>query len=261
MSTLSIEAGMVFDDLGSLGIEVNEDSGGDQDISISTGEYFHKADATSATGPHPGTVSGYSDLPTAILANWNALPSSGTPAVSFDRATGAYTLSATGLSTLEFTLNTLAQQVLGFSSGTLTGALSYTSTRTPYYWIDTALGCRSQDTRPYEGGDDVASDTFGHDGTPGGLAKDGAPMFWDWTQPLEVYTAVWKIHATAQTPWTWEHFYQHSRNVYPFAVYDGTDTWFHLLRAEGARFKPRLLSEDYYGEADLRLLTKYLGTL
>lgn len=261
MSTLTIEAGMVFDDLGTLSLDIVEDGNPSIDVDISTGEYFHEADASSADGPHPGTVAGYAALDAALKTAWEAVPTTASSvSVTFDRSTGQYTLSATGLSTLTITLNTLAQNVLGFSSP-LSGALSYTSTVTPYYWIDTTVGCRSRDTRPYEGGDDVAADTFGHDGTPGGLAKDGAPMFWDWTCPLETYTQVWKIHATAGTPWTWEHFFPHSRNTYPFAVYDGTDTWFHLLRAEGSRFKPSLPAADYYGEADIRLLTKYLGKL
>lgn len=260
MSTLSIEAGMVFDDLGELGILIDEDGGGDQDAGITTGSFFHKADATSATGPHPSAVSDFSDLETAIFDAWDGF-TSGTPTVTFDRSAGAWTLSATGLTTLDITLNTLAQQVLGFSSGTLTGALSYTSTRTPYYWIDTVMGCRTDSSLPYDGGPDPAADTYGHDGTPGGVSKDGTSKWWDWACSLEGYQAIWKIHATAATPWTWEHFFEHCRNEYPFAVFDGTDTWFHYLRAEGSKFKPLKLAADYYGEADIRLLTKYVGTV
>ena len=259
MSTLNIETAMNFTKIGALSILIDEDATGDQAITLSSGSYFHGATGAAATGPHPAGVTNITDLRTYIYSAWDGF-TAGTVTVTFDRTAGTWTLAASGLSTLDITLNTVAQQVLGMAAS-LTGALSYTSTVTLYYWIGTAMGCASKDSQPYEGENDIAKDTRSHDGSTHGIAKDGAPIWRDWTHPLEPSAALWKIYAVAATPWTWEHFFGYARNVHPFALYDGTTTRFYKNRAEGASFKPLLRSTDYYGSADIAIRATYLGAV
>jgi len=256
--TLTIESGMDFSKIGTMTIDINEDGGGNQTITISTGKYFHLATAAAATGPHPAMVSDYLSLATKIQDEWDGFASQ-SPTVTFDRTTGLYTFADGALTTLVITLNSVAQNVLGMAAS-LTGALTYTSTVIPYYWLAPAHECRgAPDTRPYFGENDLAKDVYAHDGSAASLAKDAAPMWWDWSSLGEPYAEVWKIEAAAGAPWTWEHFYEHQANVEPFAVYDGTNTDFHRLRADGVKFQPRQQTMGYYAVTDQQLRTQYLG--
>lgn len=149
-------------------------------------------------------------------------------------------------------------------TGAVSSAVPYACTgqRAPDYVIVAASGFWSQNDGQYEGGDDVAYDVEGHDGTPGGAAKEGAPAYLDLDVPSEPVERVGNfphlIEATA--PWTWRDFWKHCRNTEPFIMRDDTGLSIAmLLRAAGAKFKPRRLGDNYIARWDLPFLTRVLG--
>lgn len=241
--THRLESGWNVAKLGTFTLSVTGNLG-TSSVSIATGTYCH-------TDLSPVLGSGnYDDFAGALQA---ALTASGATTFAFtvtwSSATLTYTIACTNAFTLTFP-NTSAgnrmADVLGFARNTTTGsATSTSSTRRPYYVIDGIMGARSNWTRPYES-DDVSSQAESEDGSTFTTARSVAPLYEDWTVPFEERAAVYEAHATSAVPWTWEHFFKHSRGIEPFGIFDDDGNTVHVLRGgRGASFRPSRVQADW----------------
>ena len=155
-----------------------------------------------------------------------------------------------------------AGQVLGFSTSPGVIAIGATATGdvAPFFMIDADMGGASDDSDEYEGGQ--SEDAESEDGTSYGTAPTTAPKYRDFTVPFEPRAACYKRDAVASAPWTWQHFYEHTRVVHPFAVSDDYgDVTVCKHRAGSDRFKPRRVSRDWRELHDFVLKTRIIGRL
>lgn len=233
-----------------------------QTVSITTGTYCH----TSLAGVlGSGNYTAFAAaLKTALDASG---ASSGAFTVTWSTSTLTYTIvNASANFDLTFP-NTAAgnrmADALGFARNSTVSSVgaSLTGTRRPYYVIDGAMGGRSGWTRVYEG-DDIVSQAEAEDGSTYAVARTVAPLYDDWTVPFETLAATFELEASATVPWTWEAFFEHSRGIEPFGVFDDSGNTVHVLRGpRGARFKPSRASEDWDGRWSIDLLTINRGVL
>jgi hypothetical protein len=257
--THRIESGWNIAIVGTHTLSVTGDIGTEV-VSFTTGTYCH-SDMSSVLGA--GLYDDFAgDLEAALDASGAA---TGAFTVTWDGATQTYTISNAGNCSLTFANNTAgnnAADALGFNrNSTTVSANNVVSVRTPYYVIDGAMGGRSGWTRPYEG-DDIVSQVEAEDGSTYATARSVAPLYDDWTIPFETLAATFTSEATTAVPWTWQHFFAHSRGIEPFAVFDDAGNSVHVLRgSRGARFKPSRASEDWDGRWNVDILTINRGDL
>lgn len=232
---------------------------GTQTVSITTGTYCH-TDLTSVLG-----TGNYDDFAGALKAALDASgAASGAFTVTWSTSLLTYTISNAANFTLTYSNTDAGNRMadaLGFTRNTTTAsATSTASTRRPYYVIDGAMGARSSWTRNYEG-DDVTSQAEAEDGSTFTMARSVAPQYEDWTVPFEELEAVFSAKAVTAVPWTWQHFFEHSRGIEPFAVFDDDGNSVHVLRGRGTSFKPARVQQDWDELWNVELLTIRRGTL
>lgn len=258
--THRIESGWNIAKVGTHTLSVTSDLG-TATVSITTGTYCH-ADLTSVlgTGNYDDfaqalktalDLSGTSSQPYSV--NWNSgsfplryrLRNDANMAVTFPNTDAGNRMA----DTLGFTRNT-----------TLSSAAGHTGTRMPYYVIDGAMGARSSWTRRYEG-DDITSQAEAEDGSTFTTARSVAPKYDDWTVPFEPLEATFSAKALSTVPWTWQHFFELSRGIEPFAVFDDDGNSVHVLRGRGTSFKPARVQQDWDELWNIELLTINRGSL
>ncbi|MCU0675638.1 MAG: hypothetical protein MUE69_22960 [Myxococcota bacterium] len=257
--THRIESGWNVARIGTMTLSVTGNLG-TASVSITTGTYCH-SDLSSVLG-----AGSYDDFAGALKA---ALDASGAASGGFSvgwnpGGTLIYQISNGANFTLTFP-NTAAgnrmADALGFArNSTTTLDTSAESTRRPYYVIDSAQGARSSWTRRYEG-DDITSQAEAEDGSTFTTARSVAPKYDDWTVPFEELEAVYAAKATSAVPWTWQHFFEHSRGIEPFGVFDDDGNSVHVLRGRGTSFKPSRVMQDWDGLFNVELLTINRGSL
>lgn len=220
---------------------------------------------TEATGPSTFSVSipdkrlahflligsfgdGYEVTANVLKAELDAgSPNAWTYTVTYSHTAGTFTISASGGNiALDFNsdgqASVNARQALGFGA-TSANASSHTSPAKAFYVIHTlhdGLSNVSEDYEPHGIVRGVISDS----GQSFAVAPLAAPVHFDFRVPFERKQAVFKHEATATVPWTFEHLFEHCRGDLPFRV-----SWvyspLHLLRPEGASFRPTRAWDDF----------------
>lgn len=255
--TLRIEAGWDFTIIGQASISVAESGGGTATASFSSGKYCH-TDIKSVLG---GT--NYDDFAGALKAALDS--SSSTPrtyTVTWNNSTLAYSISTnTGTVALTFTgdFGTTMEHILGFS-GNVAATSTATSDVRPYYVISSALGCASEKSDDYEV-EGFSEDAYVEGGQHFGLSAATFCVLSDFRLLYESKAATFTRSLVSPVLWTYQHFYQHVRNIEPFLVADGTDNTVHRLRAESSRFAPTRGTADFDGHWHLDFKTVVVGRI
>jgi hypothetical protein len=259
---LQIEAGFDLADIGGIELDVVETGGNAFTTTITSGTYFLRTDASSATGDHTASVTGYGSLLAAITADFNAQGAGSLTYTSgFDLSPDKVTFSHSGgggVTNVQITPVTNGG-LLGLT-GALSGLSALIAHRPPDYYVDGDVGYWAE-WREREVEADAMVDVVAHDGTPHGLAPEGVETHLDFVVPMEPRAKVYTRHASASQPWTWRDTFRHVRNVLPLAVYDGEETHLVRLRREGAAFAPRSVTRDYVGHYDIPIRARLLGRL
>lgn len=257
--TFRIDAGF---DVGAFGSLKLTDSTSAGEFEITSGLFCHiNLESLYETGV-------YSDLASQITAEMFA--ESITATVTYNATTGRYVISAGG-GPVNITAgvdegdaaHARMGQVLGFSTspGAIAGGASVTGDLPPLFSISSAMGGVSDDTDVYEGGQSDDAET--ESGRAYGVSATSAPRYRDFTVTHEPRAAVYIVAAETSAPWTWEHFFQHSRVVHPFAVTDDFNEGVPVLklRAGHDRWKPKHVTRDYRGNFDLAFKVREVGRL
>jgi hypothetical protein len=249
--------------IGPISLTLTETGGGGATGAIDlSGHYVYTWYITAAAG-YSGVEVFEVALKTALEAVGNA-----TYSVSLNPVTLRVTISASGGGVTAFALSARSaafDNATGFS-GLISGALSYTATIAPYYVIDGAIGCVTDYTgwTPRERGQNLAKDLFAHDGQHYGVSQTSAPRLIEATFPLEPLSAIDDLWYDASTPWTWEKFFKHVRNIEPFVLYVtntaiGDHQHICKLREDGAPYAPAPIGGEYFAVLDIPLRGLYLG--
>jgi hypothetical protein len=265
--SLYIEAGYDLADIGALAFNVIETGGASFSISLSSGKHFLRTSAAAATGDFAAKVTSYTDILTTLQTALNAGTGSGAYTVSFSTITEKVTIAHAGGTVTAFQILIVSNTgIIGFVANR-SGALSYAGERSPDYWMKTAENGLTDNDGEYEGGDEVAYDVEAHDGTPSGTAKEDAPIYWDFVCPLEPVEKTGnfphRLASASIRPWTWKQLFKHCRNVYPISVNNEEipETVFARLRADGCKFEPRRVGDNYQAHYDIPLRTRVLARL
>jgi hypothetical protein len=210
---------------------------------ITAGTYIHD-DYDAGTLLPSG---GYTDFPTAVKTAFDAATSD-TFTVSFDDATGLYTVSRATNFTLAFSTaaDVRLRDALGFS-GNKSGANTYTSDGIPKYIISAAIRARSQVSNVYEP-DGIVEEAVSDGGDAYGTTLRTGELLSDWTQAYESKAATFSRDADQIGSWCWQAFFAHHRGTHPFIIHgDNNDDSSHplyKLRADGAAFVPSRVTSD-----------------
>lgn len=232
--TASIHAAFDFATVGAFSVSFT-DSGGTKAVSLTTGKNTH-VNVSSV-------VSTLNYFATRLQTAINGAPLAGTYTVTFNASTLKYTISSTVTFSMTFTLPSVGSRVLGFTANK-SGANTYTSDVAVYYSIALRRGGISNPTDDYEPAG-YAEDAFVEGGDHYGVRAGVSPTFFDFTAPSEKRAATFKRAALAAVPWTYQHFFEHVRNVESFALVTDTETSVLRLRADGARWAPQRLVQNY----------------
>lgn len=148
---------------------------------------------------------------------------------------------------------------IGFSTqpnviGTATGD------QTPYYIINGQLGGVADASGDYEEGS-LTTQARTEDGSKYSVSREGAAILTDFTVQMEPRAAVYRRHATATEPWTWQDFYQHVRGEVPFLVTDECDRTVLTLEADSTNLRPRRVVANWDELWNLAFSTQVEGRL
>lgn len=247
--TLRIEAGFA---VSSWTLEcADSGSGGTpQTITIPNGNYSH-------SGISPVSYGVIGDAFETALNGAAGL--NGTYTVTFSTTTGLYTIACDETFAITWSSSPSISDinaVFGFYSDS-TGSTSYTGAFRATHVILTSVGARSKVSGDYEP-DDIVQGGETDSGTPYAVARLTAPKYFDFTVPMEPLEAVFKAEVVT-VPYTWEHFFEHVRGHRPFASIDDSIGIAHVLRAQGAKFRPARVTADWDGAWNIELLTHLRG--
>jgi hypothetical protein len=245
-------------------------------VSITSGTFAH-IDLSSVMGA--GEYLAFAAALEAALEAGSALGSvPRTYTVTWSSTTG-YTIAVNSGATLTLDLTgSVAQSfmrvVLGMS-GDRTGALSYSSTRRPYYLIVPATQCRTAVSDEYEPADVVTEELNDSGAGTSEIAREEDEVWLDWTQtaedahglPTAIFdpgTPIFERQITTALRWSYQHAWAHHQNSGdPFAVIEGGVTAgsdVARLRADGASWEPNRMGSDYDAWS-IPFKTRLLGRL
>lgn len=264
---LRVTVGFDLNELGSATLHF--DAGGAKSATVSATTSIHGSfDLSSYTDT--GEYTGFS----AKLKTQMDAAGGGPYTVTYTPSLLSYKISRTGGSwTLTSSTNTLMRNILGtgatfpISSVDISGvhtidllpSITTTAVR-PYYLISGQLGASGEDTDDYEP-DGVVVVAESDEGDTYSTAPTAMAVMRDFTIPFETQAATFTRFAAAAVPWTWQHFFQHSRGKEPFIVSDDIEQTVYKLRAEGARFKPIRVIPDFSDHWHVRMQCYVLGRL
>lgn len=262
--TLRIDAGWDFARIGDATMTV-QDNTGSYTVTFSTGKYCH-TDLQAVMGS-----GNYDDFATALDTALDGLASARTYTVTWNgsSAVKSYAIAVnTGNLGLTFsthgTAGAIMQHILGFSGDVAYAAGTKTGNVGSYYCVAGAVGAMSEVSDDYAP-QSIAYGAEADDGTPYGIGRTGAPVYFDFTISMESAAATLKRKAAAAAPWTFQHLYEHVSVVEPFAVIDDDGTRVHRLRSQdlgGAPgFAPRRAVADWDGAWLIDFKTYRLGSL
>jgi hypothetical protein len=245
-------------------------------VSITSGTFAH-IDLSSVTGT--GTYTAFAAALEAALEAGSALGSvPRTYTVTWSSTTG-YTIAVDSGATLTLDLTgsvaqLLMRTILGMA-GDRTGALSYSSTRRPYYLLVPATQCRTAVSDEYEPADVVTEEINDSGLGTSEISRDEDEVWLDWTQtaedehglPTAIFdpgTPVFDRHLTAALRWSYQQAWAHHQTSGdPFAVVEGGVTAgsdVARLRAEGSSWEPNRMGSDYDAWS-IAFRTRLLGRL
>lgn len=235
---------------------------------MTSGRYWHLNLATVDTG-------GLGALATAI--NTSIGVTTHLVTCTFSATNLTYTFAGNANFTLN--LDAVLAAAMGFASGALSGASTYTSTKRPLYCI-----------RPLVAGQSSVSDDYGPaNRIKARIAEDGLsqysispltmPVYNDWMHMYEAdaplanggtYSggsghAVMTRNATATMPWAWQDFWGHVRAEEYFAWCSQTapptsaTATLYKMRGESGNWQPIRAVPDY-GLWNLRFQALKIGT-
>lgn len=253
---LTYNAGWDFSRIGSFVIEITTNEPVTFTTTISSGTYSH-LDMQSILGS-----GNYDEFLNPLIAALNAAAAAATPTPSTrtfndsSYANGVYSIVAnTGTIVATANTNTVARRILGLSTIPTSAAISFASEVRPYYYLVPSVTARSNVTDDYEGGE-IAWDGEADDGNSYGISRLTPPLYHDWVQAAEAKAACFKNSATSSVPWTYQHLFEHCRNIEPIYVQDslggsGTDDMIVKLRADSCKWKPRRVWADFDDRWDI----------
>lgn len=194
----------------------------------------------AATYPAGDFASLLASIITSKMAAATPTPWTGSISVTFDTATGRYTIAretGTFTFTIAWSSARSGRALLGFSANQSTAA-THTGTLTPLYWIDATLDGRSMDQEgDYEPGG-IADLAISDDATTyAGVTRTTSPKYRTWFQHFELKAKVFKAAVTASDPWAFEHLFETCRTVYPFVCDDGVESMACVFLPEGSSFR------------------------
>ena len=264
--TLRIACGITFGADNAVEFEITEVAGGTFSVRIDkagvkhgttvvdTGVRWAHVDMSAVT-----SIGGYGDLATVLKTALDAgSPNALTYTVTYDASTLGYTIAASagGISALWFSTVAVAaegvraRQLLGFSGDDL--SFPTVSDVAVFYAINAAMGCKSNPTEVYEP-TGVAEGGWTHAGSHFSVASFEAIKFDDFDLYFESKAATFEQDATAATPWTYQHMWEHVRSAEPFIVIDDVDSRVYFLRPEAASFTPDRAVANWDGGFHLKL--------
>ena len=259
---LTYYAGWDFERLDTMTLEITTNEPETLSVTYTSGTYAH-VDMSALTG-----TSTYTAFITQLITTLNAEAINEGSTRTFNASTfanGVYTITA-NTGTIQVTTNTSTamRRLLGFSSLPTSAAISATSDVRPYYLINPYITARSNVTDDYEGGE-ISYDAEADDGNSFGISRLTAPLYHDWVQGFESKEASFKNSATAAVPFTYQHLFEHCRNVEPIWVLDsmggsGTDNMAVKLRADGSVWRPQRVTADYDGQWNIPFNTRVIVT-
>jgi hypothetical protein len=245
-------------------------------VAITSGTFAH-IDLSSVMGT--GEYLAFAAALEAALEAGSALGATPrTYTVTWSSTTG-YTIAVNSGATLTLDLSGSTEQVrmrlvLGMA-GDRTGALSYTSTRRPYYLIVPATQCRTAMSDEYEPPDVVSEEINDSGFAVSEIARDADEVWLDWTQTAEDVhglptaafdpgTPVFQRQVTTPLRWSYQQAWTHHQDSGdPFAVVEGgvvAGSDVARLRAEGSSWEPTRMSADYDAWS-IMFRTRLLGRL
>jgi hypothetical protein len=240
------------------------DSGGADDIILSAGEYAH-IDLSAGIGA--GRFEAFADALTDALNASGTL--SGAYSVGYDPDTNIINIDSDEAFAVS-ALNTNGQRILGASASSFMsdGSNRWESDVECFYSLVCYLEKRAHDSEIYEPSEG-ASDAVAGAESHYGICPADIEVWRDWTAAHELVANVFEADAAPARPWTWQHAFKHARNIMPFGFVDlasegeVVDVTYHYLRAEGAMFGKQtrtMVSPDYRGRWDVKLMTRQMGT-
>lgn len=257
--TLQIFAGWDFARIGTFSLVI-DDTGTTDTIAFTEGTYAHVDMSTPLSDAGYGADL-YTDFATALQTSLNASSNlAGTYTVELTKSTLIYTISCDVNFSIRSSTNTVARQILGLNPLNLptTAATSYDATRTPYYAIEGAAGCRSSDSGLYEP-DDIVDEDETEEGYAVSLGIGTSPKYLDFELMTEERASTFKHEASSSTPWTFQHMFEHCRNVHPFQLEDDSDDMVLFFRDSRAHFQPRRQASDWDAIWNIPFECRHIG--
>lgn len=244
-------AGWDFGLIGTTEMRFSDD-GGSFTITYNSGTYAHR-DLSAAMGG-----GNYLAWITKLIADMNATSSgAGVYTGSWSATTGLYTIAySAGNFTMTFDVLTSRirmGQILGFAANQ-SGASSYVSTRTPYYFLALARDGMASYTRPFE----VAGQTQRVVSINANAYSIGPTTYEKRIKGKLRFNTLAKVHAdqaSASVPWTYEHLLQHARAHEPVLI-STTSTGDLVVKMIDAEFSEEARTpvwQDYHALWDLQI--------
>lgn len=249
--------------IGALDVMVTDSGGVPTSMRYVAGTYAH-VDLSGVMG-----ASAYLEWATKFEDDLNAQATlDGTYTVTWAAATG-YTISATGGGnvTLDFSgvttpaEGTRMRQLLGMS-GDRSGAASYSSQVTPYYYLALSRSAPAGYSRPFKPSGQTKRGV-----SVNGNAYSVRPTTRERRVKMQLrfqsLATVFADEASASVPWTYEDLLDHAGAWEPVLLdYDAaTDPVFTIVDPEFSEEARKPVWNDYHGKWDLSLEGQYLGAI
>lgn len=216
----------------------------------------------------PGTLGGYTYTAFADLLATIISASFGTTwTVEYSQENCAYTITAPLSVTsfnVSYTADSVFPHIMGFEGSSISNTgQSVVSTVRPYYVIVPETVGFSNSADMYEPAG-ISYDGEADDGSHYGTSRTEAPKYFDFEFAFEPKTATYARYARdvfgapIDPPWTYEHLFQHVRNVEPLlfdfnqtigttSFDDAVNNCTAYIRADSTQFKPIRMVSDYDG--------------
>lgn len=240
---------------------------------LTAGRYWHRK-ITSVT--LDGTANNGA-LATAINASIGGTTHS--VSCTFNAVNGTYNFASGDAANFTLNLTAVLAAAMGFASGVLPAANSYTSSKRPLYFLRPLIQAQSAVSDDYNGGTGIKVRVADDGKSMYSVSPFGLTVYNDFTITCERDTplfdggaystggaghAMMTRNATAAMPWAWQDFWNHVRGEEYFAWVSQTSppstptADVYRFREDGAYFKPRRMTPDY-GLWDLPFQTLLIG--
>ena len=178
--------------------------------------------------------------------------------VTFTPTTGKYVLSAADTFSIT-AANTDTANFLGFS-GSQGLASTHTSSGVAAYCMVPSIDARTNFSREYEPGN-ISSLAVSDSGrVKKGIVRESVPLYMDWQQAFDPISVIFTAEATGTVFHTWQDFWGHCRQTYPFIVHTASNNFeLHMLRKTASNFTPVPVEGDNHEYWHLNFETHFMG--